>query len=625
MFSRFFKGRTIPAVAIFLLFLLPSINLQAQLKIFGTAKKYAFYSAAKGDTPYSVAKNFNIPIEDFYKYNPLAKTGIREGEELMIPAPFSFQTAVGKTDKNSKRVKYVVERRETLYSIAKTFNTTQEEILRLNPSLTGSLSNGTVLIIPGPASLLENTPTPKEENLQAGEYRIVKGDNYFQLQQRFGVSQSELENLNPELKNGFKLGMVIKIPSKKTVEAATPQAGNHLPVKEIVKPEISQEAAKPMDVPNLNKRFNVGIYLPFCQNISDSIRVAQHSNSYLDFYSGILLASDVMTQAGMKLKLYVYDTYHDSDVVNTLVKKPEFLSLDLIIGPVYPNDQKIVAELSFKNRIPMVSPLSPDNRFVLKTPGYYLINPGKRLRLASTADYISTNFASKNLIMLHHGAYSGDGKYLFDRLTQKLGARNLRSYNILTEDALGLEELLKDSLENVFILAEGSEANVSVAMTRLNTVSKSHKVRVIGLQEYTKMQSIDIEYMHNTNLLYLAPFFIDYGNPKVNKFIEKYRLDFGSEPTQYSFQGYDIALHFFASLVKAGKNFPATNPNPGVDLLQAEYNFLKPSQLGGYINGSFYVVEYTNNYEVRIIEKIKGSLASEYGDGRDSEKAGFEQ
>ena len=201
----------------------------------------------------------------------------------------------------------------------------------------------------------------------------------------------------------------------------------------------------------------------------------------------------------------------------------------------------------------------------------------------------------------------------------------MRSYNILTEDALGLEELLTDSLENVFILAEGSEANVSVAMTRLNTVSKSHKVRVIGLQEYTKMQSIDIEYMHNTNLLYLAPFFIDYGNPKVNKFIEKYRLDFGSEPTQYSFQGYDIALHFFASLVKAGKNFPATNPNPGVDLLQAEYNFLKPSQLGGYINGSFYVVEYTNNYEVRIIEKIKGSLASEYGDGRDSEKAGFEQ
>ena len=237
MFPSFIKSKTITAVAIFLLFFSPSSNLQAQLKIFGIGKKYAFYSAAKGDTPYSVARNFNISVEDFFKYNPQSKSGIRENEELMIPAPFSFQTVAGKTDRKSRRVKYVVERRETLYSIAKIFNTTQEEILRLNPSLSGNLTNGTVLIIPGPAGLYDEMPASREEKLQADEHKIEKGDNYFQFQQRFGVSQTELENLNPELKDGLKLGMVIKIPSKKSSEADAAKNNNHQPVKEKIKTE----------------------------------------------------------------------------------------------------------------------------------------------------------------------------------------------------------------------------------------------------------------------------------------------------------------------------------------------------------------------------------------------------
>ena len=611
------------SIAAFYLFFFLCSDLQAQLKIFGIGRKYAFYSAAKGDTPFSVAKSFNLSLEDFFKYNPQSKKGIREGEELMIPAPFAFQTSVGKADKDSRRVKYVVERRETLYSISRIFNTTQEEILRLNPSLKGSLSSGTVLIIPGPANL--NVTVPKsEEPVPTDQYTIVACDNYFQLQHRYGVSQTELEQLNPQLKNGFTLGMVIKIPSKHPAEVILAKNEIPKPDKENVKADIPQEITPQTSVPELNKTFEIGIYLPFCQNFSDSARIILHSNSYMDFYSGVLLATEKLSDSGMKLKLFVYDTYHDSDVVNTLVKKPEFLSHDLIIGPIYPNDQKIVTDLSFKNHIPMVSPLSPDNRFVSTTPGYYLINPGKRLRLACTADYVSANFVSKNIIMLNHGANSGDEKYLFDRLTQKLGNDKVRPYNIMTEDAIGLEELLNDSTDNIFVLAEGSEANVSVAMTRLNTISKSHKIIVIGLQEYTKMQSIDIEYLHNINLHFLAPYFIDYGNPKVNSFIEKYRISFGGEPTQYSFQGYDIALHFIASLGKAGKNFPATNPNPGVDLLQAEYYFLKPSQLGGYINGSLYVIEYTNNYEVRLVEKIKGSVAELNGVGKDSEKSGLE-
>jgi len=414
-----------------------------------------------------------------------------------------------------------------------------------------------------------------------------------------------LEKLNPVLKDGFRTGMIIKIPMKNAKIEDVNKTDNTQPDNTFNQSASESSAPKTALVfKNQSKTFEIGIFLPFCQNLNDSSQIVQRTASYIEFYSGVLLATEKLTEAGMKLKLFTYDTFHDSKVVEKLVKRPEFLSLDLVIGPVYPENQKVVAELCAKNHIPMVSPLSSDSRFAITTPGYYQINPGRKLRLTGTADYITKQFAGQNIIVLHHGAISGDLKIILDRLSQKSGGK-IRQYNILSEGTSGLEDMLKVDKENIIVLAEEDEANVSVAITRLNTISKSIKITLIGLQEYTKMQSIDIEYLHNLKLHYLAPYFIDYGNQVVNTFIENYRTAFSSEPTQYSFQGYDIALHFIASLGKSGRNFVATNSISGVNLLQADYSFQKLSDLGGYMNKTLYVIEYTDSDEVRSDGKIQ--------------------
>ena len=575
---------------------------------------YTYHSVRKKETVFSIAQRSGITSEDIYHYNPQARYGIKEGEVLKIPKPLTSENeSKAITIENQQLVKHVVRRKETLFSIAKQYNTTQEEILKANPTIKGGLLKGTVLIIPKATIIPTFKENPKEAP-KFSEYRIISGDNYYQLEKRFGVSKEELEQLNPTLRDGFKTGLIIKIPIREAANQSN---------AEKQKAGDGSVATPPISYSNQDKTFQIGIFLPFCQNLNDSSKIVQRTASFLEFYSGVLLATEKITEAGMKAKLYTYDTYQDNKVVDRLVKKPEFLSLDLIIGPVYPENQKTVAELSAKNRIPMISPLSSDSRFVSTTPGYYQINPGKKLRLTSTADYIADKFAGQNIVVLNHGANYGDEKLIIDRLHQKLGTGKLRQYNVWDGGTTGLETLLKPDVENIFVLTEGNEANVSVAMTRLNTISKSNKIIVIGLQEYTKMQSIDIEYLHNIRLHYLAPYFIDYGNPKVNSFIEKYRAAYNSEPTQYSFQGYDIALHFMASLAMSGKSFPDSNVSPGVDLLQADYNFQKPSELGGYMNSTLYIIEYTDNYEVKSAGKILGAMVTDSGDRNG--KNGLEQ
>jgi len=117
------------------------------------------------------------------------------------------------------------------------------------------------------------------------------------------------------------------------------------------------------------------------------------------------------------------------------------------------------------------------------------------------------------------------------------------------------------------------------------------------------LQSINIEYLHQLKLHYLAPYYVDYSNEKVKNFIQKYRSAFSAEPTQYSYQGYDITTNFLTSL-QAGKKFMTSKTKPKVNLLQADYNFRKVSNFGGYVNQNFFVIEYNENYEVKSTEKI---------------------
>ena len=70
-------------------------------------------------------------------------------------------------------------------------------------------------------------------------------------------------------------------------------------------------------------------------------------------------------------------------------------------------------------------------------------------------------------------------------------------------------------------------------------------------------------------------------------------------------------------------NFPANNPSPGIDLLQADYSFRKLSQFGGYTNQTFYIIEYTDSYEVKSAGKIQAQIVADSVE--ENEKNGFEQ
>jgi len=499
---------------------------------------------------------------------------------------------------------HTVEKKQTLYSISKIYDCSQEEILAANKTITGVIKKGMVLKIPD--HTYQKPLAAKIDESKFTRHQIVSGDNYYQLNLKYGIDEEELLKFNPELKDGLKAGQVILIPLKSRTKAEPETISKEAPKSE----SPAKESPAPFKTKGADQGFNVGLYLPISATVADSLKPTAKSLSFLSFYQGALMAVDQLGKSGIKVKLYVYDTEKSSSNVGILAKRPEFLSLDLLIGPVYPESQKVVSELCAKNRIPMVSPLSTDDKYAKMNPWYFQVNPAKKMRMEATADYILKEYPREKAIFLESDYGGSETRQIREYLNKRRGGPEASkgltsSYNIWSKGTGELESILKPDQPNILVMADINEVNVSIAMNRLALLSKKYPLVLIGVQEFTRMQSIEIENLHNVNLRYLSTYFVNYNLPAVSNFVESFKTEFGTEPSLFAFQGYDMTTFFLKSLQKK-ERFSRNSPTGGdSDLLHTSYHFTKISDFGGYTNDSFTVVEYSNTFEVKALGVVR--------------------
>jgi len=337
------------------------------------------------------------------------------------------------------------------------------------------------------------------------------------------------------------------------------------------------------------------------------MNIDQHVQGFLEFYEGAVLAIDSLQQKGMNIELYVFDATNQT-MINALLQLDVFRELNLIIGPVYPELQESVASFAAKNRIPMVSPLAPNGNFEVNNPYYFKVNPSKEYQIEETADYIAKEFADKNFVLLPMNGNSnsmeaklaelGKEKLIAARQSSKTKKDLFHEYSFQKQGLNDLSPLLDKTGENIFIIPSDNEAQVSVAVTNLNALAEKYNVVLIGTSNLTKMKSIQTENYHHVRLRYLSPTFVDYTKPLIRRFVSQYRETFSGEPSQFSYQGFDVAYYFLSALYRYGKDFKNCLPTYPMELTQMDFNFRRLSPVGGYMNCGLFVTAYERNYDI---------------------------
>jgi len=149
----------------------PKKSYEQKAKEAVAKNKKTVYRVRKGDTLTSIARKFNMKIEDIRKLNKFKKGKIlRVGSEINVYAPKKV------VKKRKKVTKVIVHKGDTLWSIAKKYNLTLKEIRILNPKVRRrGLKKGMILnVSKEKAQKLLKVAKKRKKNLRGRLSRYTK-------------------------------------------------------------------------------------------------------------------------------------------------------------------------------------------------------------------------------------------------------------------------------------------------------------------------------------------------------------------------------------------------------------------------------------------------------------------
>ncbi|WP_026729126.1 muramidase family protein [Flavobacterium denitrificans] len=206
----------------FLVFILSFNRITAQ-------DSFIEHKIQKGETAYFIAQKYKVSVDEIYKLNPESQNGIKDNQIIKVPVHSSEKT------KTEQQITHIVGEKETLYGLSKKYHVSQEGLQEANKEILASgLQVGQELIIPqnSSSSKTEITTASKATHL------VVAKESLFSIARQYNVSVEDLENLNKDLlQNGLQIGQTITIPNKRKTLDGRVRVINKETVFHVVEPK----------------------------------------------------------------------------------------------------------------------------------------------------------------------------------------------------------------------------------------------------------------------------------------------------------------------------------------------------------------------------------------------------
>ena len=164
------------------------------------------YTVQSGDTLYGISKQFGVSVDELQRINNLTSNMLSVGQVLKLPMQ----------DKVEEIVMYTVQKGDSLYSIAKKFNITVDEIKSLNNLTSNNLFIGQQLMIKSatgdePINPEEECIGTGYVEPQYIMYTVQRGDSLYTIARKYNTSVDNIKALNNLTNNNLTIGEQLKI------------------------------------------------------------------------------------------------------------------------------------------------------------------------------------------------------------------------------------------------------------------------------------------------------------------------------------------------------------------------------------------------------------------------------
>jgi hypothetical protein len=298
--------------------------------------------------------------------------------------------------------------------------------------------------------------------------------------------------------------------------------------------------------------YNFGILLPL--DIESLDPEKPRKNQYaVDIYQGMKMAKSTLMKEGITINLFTYDVANNADDMLELVNNESFKKMDLLVGPLYAETNKVAAAYCETFQIPIINPMSNNRKILDDYPLSFLAQPSAEMQAIKASDFVRRQaFMGRNTAIYYTDSPNDSTMAAtYRNQMQKVGYDIVKFEKILPySDDISLK-LPSSRVSHIFMATSDKKAGLSM-ITALN--KKDYMSPLITTAEAFNSSTLSNGTLSGREVYCLDPEFVDLEKPEVDGFRKDYLTKYGIIPSYYAFHGYDLALFWGRILGRNGNN-----------------------------------------------------------------------
>ena len=494
-------------------------------------------------------------------------------------------------------------------------------------------------------------------------HTVQKKQTLKDISELYGVSVAEILFENKDLKNNPKKGTIIRIPYKEIIIEEIIEEEEILIENDTVA-FIPEFVPKSFDSDRLYKvALMMPLYLEqvdekFLQEEVSNKQLLAKPFSYLHFYEGFMIAVDSMVSSlDMKIDLKVYDVDQDTAKLSAVLSDTTLRDVDMIVGPFHLKPFERMMSFANENEIMIINPMTNREDLLIGNKNMVKVKPSFSYQMQWLEQLIADKYQDNNIFVLAMDSSCMERAYMIG----EIASRNIVEYSYVPnqrikriikkyQDAMKNEEIEFDSTkyqsdnitfdvaminefpddttklknqvavydysidslnkvknvasafrENLFVVYGDSKVFANEMINKLNIFSKDYPVSLIALPDWSKFDRLFNENLMKLSTVYFDDDYTDYDSYAVGKFICKFREEYGTEPKDMAYHGFNIGWYFLNALINYGDNVVDGIATFRIPLLNTKYYFERKDINDGYENTFWNVYQY-KNYEKELMQ-----------------------
>ena len=555
-------------------------------------QSYFLHTIEKGQSLYSIAKMYNVTTNDIIRLNPGCDEKIYAGQAIKIPK--------GKESQKGETF-HTIQAGETLYKLTTMYNISAKDICEANPGLSAeNFRIGQVILIPQKEKeqvVTAQKPT-EQSNIQGPVvprckemHKVKRKETIFSVSREYGISEEELIAANPELKKGMKKGQLLCIPYP--VATTTQPTQKEDPYA--IPPSNSELFRESKETPKKMSTIKAALILPF-----------QEDKRMVEYYEGFLMAVDSLKRTGTSLDLYVYDSGKEVSTLNAILSKNEMKKMDVIFGPMHQKQIKPLSDFAKKNDIRLVIPFSQKGEEVFNNPAVYQINTPQSYLYSEVYEHFTRQFPNANVIFIEPASVDKEKAEFISGLKQELKSKGIPMRTV-SESATKetLKAALRNDKENIFIPTSGKNVLLIKVLPQLTLLVRDNagqNIHLFGYPEWQTYTRDHLESFFELDVYFYSSFYTNTLFPAAVQFTNAYHKwyskDLSSKYPNYAMLGFDTGFFFLKGLSRYGSELENNLSKMNLTPIQTGFKFQRVNNWGGFINKKVFFIRFTKNFEL---------------------------